>query len=221
MKENSYILPEELKSFYDCPTFEEYHDCNEWSNTMFSKQKRSQVFHISIDHNIIGKHEKGTKNQVKFIQQNTVDEILNDMAYDQLIGRHHSFDAFAFAVTTVERFQKLEELQPKLNFKPIEVIQRTLQATTQWAVSLNHFPLKDHHVSRFPWANRSRLQEDVSMDTAFSAVTGFDGSNCAQVFFGLLSRCLNPYFMPSHKKGNIIKAYQDFMRYEGVPQCLH
>ena len=27
--------------------------------------------------------------------------------------------------------------------------------------------------------------------------------------------------MPSHKKGNIIKAYQDFMRYEGVPQCLH
>ena len=139
------------------------------------------------------------------------------MAYDQLMGRHHSFDAFAFAVTTIERFQKLEELQPKQNFKPIEVIQRTLQATTQWAVSLNHFPLKDHHVSRFPWANKSRLQEDVSMDTAFSTVTGYDGSNCAQVFFGLLSIWLNPYFMPSYKKGDIIKAYQDFMQYERVP----
>ena len=72
------------------------------------------------------------------------------MTYDQLIRRHHSFDAFAFAVTTVERFQKLKELQPKLNFKLIEIIQRTLESTTQWAVSLNHFPLKDHHVSRFP-----------------------------------------------------------------------
>ena len=27
--------------------------------------------------------------------------------------------------------------------------------------------------------------------------------------------------MPSHKNGNIIKAYQDTMRYEGVPQYLH
>ena len=143
------------------------------------------------------------------------------MAYDQFIGRHHSFDAFAFAVTTVERFRKLEELQPKLNFKPIEVIQHTLEATTQWAVLLHHFPLKDHHVSIFHWANRYRLQEDVSMDTTFSTVTGFDSSNCAQLFFGLLSRCLDPYCMSSHKKGNIIKAYQDFMRYEGVPQYLH
>ena len=97
----------------------------------FQRKKRSQVFHISINHNIIGKHEKGKQDKVKFLQQNTVDEILNDMADDQLIGRHHSFDAFAFAVTTVERFQKLEELQPKLNLKPIEVIQRTLEATTQ------------------------------------------------------------------------------------------
>ena len=68
---------------------------------------------------------------MKFLQQTAVDEILNDMAYDQLIGRHHLFGAFSFAVTTVERFQKLEELQPKLNFKPIELIQRTLEATTQ------------------------------------------------------------------------------------------
>ena len=52
-KKGSYISPEELKIFYDCPTFEEYHYCNEWSNTMFSKRKKSKVFHISINHNII------------------------------------------------------------------------------------------------------------------------------------------------------------------------
>ena len=50
------------------------------------KEKRSQVFHISINHNIIAKHEKGKQDQVKFIQQTTVNEILNDIAYDQPIG---------------------------------------------------------------------------------------------------------------------------------------
>ena len=59
------------------------------------------------------------------------------------------------------------------------------------------------------------------MDTVFSTVTGFNDSKCAQIFFGLLPRCLNPYFVPSHKKGNNIKAYQDFIQYEEVSQCLH
>ena len=68
---------------------------------------------------------------MKFLHQTTVDEILNDMAYDQLTGKHQSFDAFSFAVTAVERFQKLEELQSTLNFKLIEVIQRALDSTTQ------------------------------------------------------------------------------------------
>ena len=36
IEKHSYISPEELKTFYDCPKLEEYHDCNEWDNTMFS-----------------------------------------------------------------------------------------------------------------------------------------------------------------------------------------
>ena len=59
------------------------------------------------------------------------------------------------------------------------------------------------------------------MDTVFAAQTGLDGSNASQIFFGFMSRCLNVYHMPSNKSGNILKAYQDFMRYEGVPEGLH
>ena len=47
IENNSYISPDELKIFYDCPPHEEYHDCNEWNNTMFSSNKRSQVFHLN------------------------------------------------------------------------------------------------------------------------------------------------------------------------------
>mmetsp|Transcript_25367 Transcript_25367/g.25711 ORF Transcript_25367/g.25711 Transcript_25367/m.25711 type:complete len:91 (+) Transcript_25367:55-327(+) len=32
---------------------------------------------------------------------------------------------------------------------------------------------------------------------------------------------MNIYHMPSNKSGRIVKAYQDFMRYEGVPETLH
>ena len=59
------------------------------------------------------------------------------------------------------------------------------------------------------------------MDTYFSSVTGADGSNCSQVLVGLASRMINVYPMPSKASGHIYKAYQDFMRYEGVPECLH
>ena len=184
-------------------------------------QGRSKSFHLSVNHMTIGKEEKGQQQSVQFINHDQIDKYLNDMSYNELIGYHHSFNTLAFAITTVDKLQDLEELQPKLAWKPLEVIRQTLQATTQWAVTLNHYPLKGHNVSQFPWANRSRLQEDVLMDTVFSPIRGFDGSNCSQVFFGLLSRSINTYHMPSNKSVNIVKAYQDFMRYEGVPAYLH
>ena len=59
------------------------------------------------------------------------------------------------------------------------------------------------------------------MDTIFSPIKGIDGSNCSQVFFGIISRMINVYHMPSKENVHIVKAYQDFMRYEGVPETLH
>ena len=59
------------------------------------------------------------------------------------------------------------------------------------------------------------------MDTIFMKTTGYDGSTCAQVFVGLISRMINVYPMPSKASGYILKSYQDFMRYEGVPEGLH
>ena len=32
---------------------------------------------------------------------------------------------------------------------------------------------------------------------------------------------INPYAMPLHNKLNVVKSYEDFMRQEGVSQCLH
>ena len=63
--------------------------------------------------------------------------------------------------------------------------------------------------------------EEVGMDTYFMPVTGIGNFNCSQLFLGFISRMINLYPMPQKGDGHIDKAYDDFMRYEGVPSCLH
>ena len=150
-----------------------------------------------------------------------VNNLLSDLDYKQLTGNSEVFNTLAHALTTVEKLQKIEAIQPRLAWKPIEVIKKTLENTTQWGKTITQYPMKKHHVSRFPWNNRRRLREEVAMDTIFMASSGFCGSTCAQVFVGLMSRMINVYPMPSKAHGYVLKAYQDFMRYEGVPEGLH
>ena len=71
------------------------------------------------------------------------------------------------------------------------------------------------------YSNRNYLIEDVGMDTYFQPMTGHGGVNYAQLFVGFMSRMINIYFMPSKEHGNIMHAYKDFMKEEGVPTYLH
>ena len=140
LEQVSYIYPEEVDEkdeFFECEQNDEeikheFHNCEEWDNTMFKTCKgRSKSFHLSVNHMTIGKEEKRQQHSVKFIKHDQIDECLNDMPYDELIGYHHSFNTLAFAFSTVDKLQGLEELQPKLAWKPLEVIKQTLKATTQ------------------------------------------------------------------------------------------
>ena len=83
------------------------------------------------------------------------------------------------------------------------------------------YPLQHHHASRFPWDNKSRLQEEVATDTYFYQVRGIDGSNYSNLFIGLRSRMISPYPMYSKENANMVHAYKDFIRNEGVPEGLH
>ena len=59
------------------------------------------------------------------------------------------------------------------------------------------------------------------MDTIFMSKPGFCSLTCEQVYAGLMSKMLNVYPMLSKAQTHILKSYQDFMRYEGVPEGLH
>src|SRR5210317_495160 len=76
-----------------------------------------------------------------------VDTFLDDITYHQLTGKNESFYTMVYALQTLEQFQDLELIQPNLAWKLLEVIKRTLEATTQWARQDIKYPLQKHHVS--------------------------------------------------------------------------
>ena len=222
---------EDLDSFYDAQEIPVSHE-----------PKPGKVVHLTIDSQIIGHKEKGR--HVCHVQSTEVSEFLNELDYHMLVGKQESFDTLSAAINTTQRLErieqhlnipaqvwqaqthiedhlKLEALQPRLAWKPLHVIKKTLENTTQWGRMLCQYPMKKHHVSRYPWNNRHRLREEVAMDTAFMATTSFSGDTCEQIYAGLVSRMINVYPMPSKAHGYILQSYQDFMRYEGVPEGLH
>jgi hypothetical protein len=91
------------------------------------------------------------------------------------------------------RTEDLEQLQPNFAFRPLEVIKKTLENTTQLAKAIVNAPMTRHLASRFKRLSRFRLRETVCTDTIFSM----------------------------RAKSEMPLTYQDCMREEGIPSCLH
>ena len=92
---------------------------------------KQKPFHLTIDHQTIGHKEKGRQHQLLFTSQAVVDAMLSDLNWEELVGQHEPFNTICFGLSTIQKFQRFENLQPALAWKPLEVIKRTLQATTQ------------------------------------------------------------------------------------------
>ena len=102
---------------------EMWHDAKEEEDT--------RVFHLSVAHQTIAKGEKGRQHEVMFTTSAAVDAMLGNMDQEELVGRHETFDTLVYAVSTIQKLQRLEEYRPALAWKPLEVIQKTLEVTTQ------------------------------------------------------------------------------------------
>ena len=81
----------------------------------------------------------------------------------------------------------LEEWRKCLGFVPDEVIEQTLEATTQFCLipeeDYREVPRK-HYKSRFPFLREKRLNGEVHSDTFFPSVTSAQGHKCSQIFYG-------------------------------------
>jgi hypothetical protein len=110
-------------------------------------------------------------------------------------------------------------LRPYLGYRPLNVIKKTLQKTTQMAKMTIRHPMRRHVKSRFPYMNVTRIDEPVSTDPMFSNCRSiYYGYTAAQIFYGTKSHTIIVYGIKS--KGEFPKVYKDFIREHGAPSAL-
>ena len=105
-----------------------------------------------------------------------------------------------------------------LAWKPLEVVKKTFEHTTQLAKNVLRLPMRQHFKSRFPGLNRRRLNETYSTDTLFASIPSIGGQTCAQIFVGKQSQFTALYGMRSESSG--VQALEDFIRFFGAPNML-
>ena len=110
-------------------------------------------------------------------------------------------------------------IRPFLGWRPLEIVRKTLENTTQMAKTNIRYPLQRHFKSRNPWATVHRLDEIVSTDPKFANCKSmYHKYTGAQVFYGLKSHHIDVYGFKS--KGEFPRVYKDFIREQGAPSHL-
>ena len=110
-------------------------------------------------------------------------------------------------------------LRPYLGWRPLPVVKKTLEKTTQMVKMIIRYPLRRHVKSRFPHMNVTRIDKAVLTDPLFSNCRSmYHGYTMAQVFFGTKSHTIFMYGMRS--KVEFPRAYKDYIRDHGAPSAL-
>ena len=113
-----------------------------------------------------------------------------------------------------------EKFRPYFGWVNVDTVQKTMEQSTQWGVSLpNTFPMKKHLKSRSPALNIPRRHEAVATDTVFSDTPALDsGLKQAQVFAGRDTLVADAYPMKSGKQ--FVNTLEDNIRRRGAMDKL-
>ena len=110
-----------------------------------------------------------------------------------------------------------EKFRPYFGWVNVNTVQKTMEQSTQWGVSLpNTFPMKKH---RNPALNIPRRHEPVATDTVFSDTPAVDSDvKQAQVFIGRDTLVADAYPMKSGKQ--FVNTLEDNIRKRGAMDKL-
>ena len=134
------------------------------------------------------------------------------------IANQHDFRTYQHAVK--HEAPDYEKFRPYFGWVNVDTVQKTMEQSTQWGVSLpNTFPMKRHLKSRDPALNVPRRHEAVATDTVFSDTPAVDsGVKQAQVFVGRDTLVADAYPMKSGKQ--FVNTLEDNIRRRGAMDKL-
>ena len=106
-----------------------------------------------------------------------------------------------------------EKFRPYFGWVNVNTVQKTMEQSTQWGVSIpNTFTMKKHLKSRNPALNIHRRHKPVATDTVFSDTPPVDsGIKQAQVFVGRDTLVADAYPMKSGKQ--FVNTLEDNIRW--------
>ena len=116
------------------------------------------------------------------------------------MANQHEFRTYQHDVT--DEAPDYEKFRPYFGWVNVDTVQKAMEQSTQWGVSLpNTFPMKKHLKCRNPALNIPRRHEAVATDTVFSDTPTVDGGvKQAQVFVGRDTLVADVYPMKSEKQ---------------------
>ena len=113
-----------------------------------------------------------------------------------------------------------ENLRHYFGWVNTDTVQKTIEQSTQWGVSIpNTFPMRKHLKSRNPALNIPRRHEPVATDTVFSDTPAVDsGVKQAQVLAGRDTLVADAYPMKSRKQ--FVNTLENYIRRRGAMDKL-
>ena len=144
------------------------------------------------------------------------DQILDNEEYSTFCNEYFDNETrHIYATWHKKKPYDAKKVAPYLLNPGPDIIQKTLQATTQLGKYSTRIPLRPHYKTRNPLLSKVKLYEPWSTDTWFFWITSYEGYNCCQLFTGNNSFHIFNYGMKSEHDGP--EALLEFFRRIGVP----
>ena len=146
-------------------------------------------------------YEFGDYTQIAIQTLNILDDSSSTMTpCPTFMANQHDCRTYQHAVN--HEAPDYEKFRPYFGCVNVITVQKTMEQSTQWGVSLpNSFPMKKHLKSRNPALNIPRRHEAVPTDTVFSDTPAVDsGVKQAQMFVGRDTLVVDAYPMKSGKQ---------------------
>ena len=114
----------------------------------------------------------------------------------------------------------MNELKKRFAYLPDEVIQKTLDNTTQFYLDVeeNRSNPQRHFRKRFKAITDFRQNEEVATDFVYFSTKSSQGHKGGQFFVGVTSK--RWAFYPLHKESQNSEALQDYVRSRGAPRSI-
>ena len=105
------------------------------------------------------------------------------------------------------RPMNINKLRRFFLFNPDNILMKTLKATTQIGGFSQHLPMRQYN-KQFPYSGTRRNKDDA-IDTFFSSLRAYDGTNNVEIIVGTKTLLTDVYAIESKSGINIAKVIQD------------